>query len=148
MLTESCSNLNPGGWAEFQELSAEIYSDDGSYTEKHSTWHWNQAFLKTMNDIGRDPCPGPKLESWVRENGGFENVFHQKFKNPLGPWPKDPYYKDLGIINLAQMLEGLEGFTLRVFCGVLGRTKEEVLVEVAKVSQEMKGSAYHGVYDM
>ncbi|TQN64342.1 Secondary metabolism regulator LAE1, partial [Colletotrichum shisoi] len=105
-------HLSPGGWAEFHEMDPEIYSDDGTYTEKHATWDWNQTFLKTMRDIGRDPCPGPQLEGWVRERG-FENVYHQAYKAPLGPWPKEAYYKDLGIINLAQMLDGLEGFTLR-----------------------------------
>ncbi|KAF4820974.1 Secondary metabolism regulator LAE1 [Colletotrichum siamense] len=141
------NNLNPGGWAEFHEMDPEIYSQDGTYTKNHATWPWNQAFLQTMNSIGRDPCPGPKVENWVR-NQGFENVFHEVYKNPLGPWPKDPYYKDLGTLNLAQMLEGLEGFTLRVFCGVLGRTREEVLVEVAKVRKEMQTRAYHGLYDI
>ncbi|KAI3554009.1 UMTA methyltransferase [Colletotrichum abscissum] len=141
------NHLNPGGWAEFHEMNAEIYSDDGSYTENHVTWDWNQTFLETMENLGIDPCPGPKLEGWVREQR-FENVFHQKIKNPLGPWPKDPWYKDLGLINLAQMLDGLEGFTLRVFCGALKRTKEQVLVEVANVRNEMKTGAYHGLYDM
>ncbi|KAJ0301592.1 hypothetical protein COL516b_007563 [Colletotrichum fioriniae] len=128
-------------------MNAEIYSDDGSYTENHVTWDWNQTFLETMENLGIDPCPGPKLEGWVREQK-FENVFHQKIKNPLGPWPKDPWYKDLGLMNLAQMLDGLEGFTLRVFCGALKRTKEQVLVEVANVRNEMKTGAYHGLYDM
>ncbi|KXH66342.1 UMTA methyltransferase [Colletotrichum salicis] len=141
------SHLNPGGWAEFHEMDPEIYSDDGTYTEKHATWPWNQTFLKTMRSIGREPSPGPRLEGWVTDTG-FENIFHQRFKAPLGPWPKEPHYKDLGMLNLAQMLEGLEGFTLRVFCGVLGRTKEEVLVETAEVRKEMKAGAYHGIYDL
>ncbi|KAK1545780.1 UMTA methyltransferase [Colletotrichum paranaense] len=140
-------HLNPGGWAEFHEMDPEIYSDDGTYTEKHATWPWNQTFLKTMRSIGREPSPGPRLEGWVKDTG-FENIFHQRFKAPLGPWPKEPHYKDLGMLNLAQMLEGLEGFTLRVFCGVLGRTKEEVLVETAQVRKEMKEGAYHGIYDL
>lgn len=128
-------------------MDPEIYSDDGTYTEKHATWPWNQTFLKTMRSIGREPSPGPRLEGWVTDTG-FENIFHQRFKAPLGPWPKEPHYKDLGMLNLAQMLEGLEGFTLRVFCGVLGRTKEEVLVETAQVRKEMKEGAYHGIYDL
>ncbi|KAL2872872.1 hypothetical protein SGCOL_011992 [Colletotrichum sp. CLE4] len=140
-------HLNPGGWAEFHEMDPEIYSDDGTYTEKHATWPWNQTFLKTMRSIGREPSPGPKLEGWVTDTG-FKNIFHQRLKAPLGPWPKEPHYKDLGMLNLAQMLEGLAGFTLRVFCGVLGRTKEEVLVETAEVRREMKEGAYHGIYDL
>ncbi|KAK6209742.1 UMTA methyltransferase [Colletotrichum tabaci] len=140
-------HLKPGGWVEFHDMDPEIYSEDGTYTEKHATWQWNQTFLRTMRSIGRDPCPGPQLEGWVRD-GGFNNVFHQRFKAPLGPWPKDAYHKDLGMINLAQMLDGLEGFTLRVFCGVLKRSEAQVLVETAMVRKEMKENAYNGIYDL
>ncbi|KAF9880626.1 methyltransferase domain-containing protein [Colletotrichum karsti] len=112
-------NLNPGGWAEFQDMSVEYYSDDGSYTPDHSTHSWNQTFVRTLKDIGRDPTPGPQLDGWVRGHGGFSQVMHQKFKVPIGPWAKQKHYKDIGLLNLAQILEGLEGFSLKLFCGVL-----------------------------
>ncbi|KAF4832118.1 Secondary metabolism regulator laeA [Colletotrichum tropicale] len=67
-------NLNPGGWAEFQDMSVEYYSDDGSYKPEHSTYRWNQTFVQKLQSIGRDPAPGPQLESWVKEHGGFNRV--------------------------------------------------------------------------
>ncbi|KAF9872946.1 UMTA methyltransferase [Colletotrichum karsti] len=140
-------NLKPGGWAEFQDMSTEYYSDDGSYTDKHATWAWNKSFLKACNILGRDPCPGPKLEGWVK-SAGFTNVFHRRYKAPMGPWAADPVYKDIGMLNLAQLLEGLEAFSLRLFCGVLQRTREEVLVELVNVRKELKQRAFHGLFDL
>ncbi|KZL64222.1 methyltransferase domain-containing protein [Colletotrichum incanum] len=46
------------------------------------------------------------------------------------------------------MLDGLEGFTLKVFREVLGRTQEEVLIDTANVHKKMKESTYHGIYDL
>ncbi|TDZ55007.1 putative methyltransferase tdiE [Colletotrichum trifolii] len=141
-------HLNPGGWAEFQDMSVEYYSDDDSYKPEHATWDWNMTFVKTLKSIGRDPSPGPQLEGWVRGNGGFEQISHRKFKVPIGPWPKHQPYKDLGLLNLAQILEGLEGFTLKLFCGILGKSKEEVQVQLARVRNELKGNAFHSLFDI
>ncbi|KAF5524224.1 Secondary metabolism regulator LAE1 [Colletotrichum aenigma] len=66
--------LNPGGWAEFQDLNSEYYSDDGTYTEEHITRKWNKQFVDAY---------------WVKDTG-FQNVKHYKFKRPIGPWAKDP----------------------------------------------------------
>ncbi|WYZ43348.1 hypothetical protein EsH8_VI_001047 [Colletotrichum jinshuiense] len=147
-LIKAHSNLNPGGWAEFQDMSTEYYSDDGTYTPEHATWGWNKDFVRTLASIGREPCPGPKLEGWVREHGGFERVFHQKFKTPIGPWAKLPHHKEQGLLNLVQILDGLEAFSMRLLCGVLGRTKEEVLVQLAGVRRELKSGAFHSLLDL
>ncbi|KAI8284289.1 Secondary metabolism regulator LAE1 [Colletotrichum sp. SAR 10_98] len=143
-----CSNLNPGGWAEFQDMSVEYYSDDGSYKPEHFTYKWNQTFVQTLKAIGRDPAPGPQLEGWVRGHGGFNNVAHQKFKVPIGPWAKKRHYKDIGLLNLAQVLEGLEGFSLKLFCGVLGKSNEEVQSLLAGVRNELKTNAFHALFDI
>ncbi|KAJ0323048.1 hypothetical protein COL5a_008495 [Colletotrichum fioriniae] len=141
-------NLNPGGWAEFQDMSTEYYSDDGSYKPEHATYEWNQTFVETLDKIGRDPRPGPKLEGWVRGHGGFEHVAHHKFKTPIGPWARHRHFKDQGLLNLAQILEGLEGFSLKLLCGVLGRSKEEVLVQLAEVRRELKTGVFHALLDL
>ncbi|OLN81629.1 Malonyl-[acyl-carrier protein] O-methyltransferase 1-like protein 5 [Colletotrichum chlorophyti] len=135
-------NLNPGGWVEFQDYDFLLKSDDGTLTEKHQTYIWDHLFIDAAKSIGREPCPGPKLEAWARE-AGFVNVVHQKFKLPIGPWAKHPYYKDIGMCNLIQFLDGLEAFTLRIFCGVLGWSKEKVLVLLAQVRKEVREGAFH-----
>ncbi|TDZ47428.1 Secondary metabolism regulator LAE1 [Colletotrichum trifolii] len=139
-------NLNPGGWVEFQDLDGLYYSDDGSYKETHETWKWNKELIDTCESIGRTSRPGPQLRGWVEE-AGFENITHQRFKCPLGPWAKDPFYKDIGMLNLVQLLEGLEAFSLKVFCDVLGWTKEATMVMLASVRNELKENAFNGIFD-
>ncbi|KAK2023762.1 methyltransferase domain-containing protein, partial [Colletotrichum zoysiae] len=136
------NNLNPGGWVEFQDYDITPASDDGTLTEKHETRKWGEQLIAACRMIGRDPCPGPKLEGWTR-NSGFVNVFHQKFKLPIGPWPKDLHHKDIGMINLVQLLDGLDAFSLRTFCGILGWTREEVVVMLSQVRKELKSGVFH-----
>ncbi|CAM1511202.1 Fc.00g087150.m01.CDS01 [Cosmosporella sp. VM-42] len=146
LITNIHDNLNTGGWVEFQDFDLEWYSEDGSMTPKHQTHIWDQTFLKAADKLGREPCPGPRLEQWVKD-AGFKNVVHHRFKFPMGPWPKDPHKKDVGMCNLVQTLDGLEAFSLRLFCGILGWSKEEVLVLLAGVRQELKTRAFHAQYD-
>ncbi|TID06960.1 putative methyltransferase tdiE [Colletotrichum higginsianum] len=141
-------NLNPGGWAEFMDVSGEYYSDDGTLTEEHATRKWNMTLLDGIVKMGRESRTGPKLEGWVRD-AGFENMFHKKMKLPIGPWPKNQYHKDLGWMNLSQLLQGLEGFTMRVFTGVLDWTEEEVQVQLAQVRNELKNfHMFHSQFDI
>ncbi|KAF5499741.1 putative methyltransferase tdiE [Colletotrichum fructicola] len=142
------SHLNPGGWVEFQDTSIEYYSDDGTLTEEHFFRQWSKTLVEAIASIGREPSPGPKLEGWIR-NTGFQRINHSKIKIPLAPWPRDPFYKALGAMNLKQVLDGLEGFTMRVFCGVLGQTQEEVQVMMAAVRNELKKlHSFHSQFDL
>ncbi|KXH51832.1 methyltransferase domain-containing protein [Colletotrichum salicis] len=135
-------NLNPGGWAEFQDWSFMIYSDDGTI-EGTELLRWVDLFMDACKVFGRDGQIGPKLEGIVRENTTFVNVHHQPYKIPAGPWAKDPHLKDIGMLELIQLLDGLEGFSLRLLCGALGWTKEEVLVLLAGVRKDLKNPNIH-----
>ncbi|GJC84861.1 secondary metabolism regulator LAE1 [Colletotrichum liriopes] len=136
------TNLNNNGWAEFQDYDLLFDSDDGTLTDDHDTMKWEKLGNEVADKIGREFSPGPKLYNRVKE-AGFQNVVHKHYKIPIGPWAKDPHYKDLGMINLMQLLDGLEAFTLKPFCGVLGWTTEEAHVLLAKVRKEMKSGAFH-----
>ncbi|RYO99593.1 hypothetical protein DL763_001412 [Monosporascus cannonballus] len=140
-------NLTPGGWAEFQDFDLQYYSEDGSLTESHDTMKWINTLLEAARKIDRDPCPGISLEKWVKE-AGFKNVTHHRFRFPIGPWPRDPKMKEIGMYNLSQVLQGLEGFSLRLFCDVLGWQQEELLVLTSKVRKELKNRSIHAQFDL
>lgn len=140
-------NLNPGGWVEFQDYNIKFLTDDDTLNEEHFASQWNKNLMEACHAAGRNPNPGYDLEKWVKE-AGFVDVVVRKFKLPMGTWPKDPYFKDLGLTNLIQYLDGLDGFSLRAFCDVLGWTKEEVMVLLAHVRKEMKSAKLHIYNDL
>ncbi|KAK0709352.1 S-adenosyl-L-methionine-dependent methyltransferase [Lasiosphaeria miniovina] len=135
-------NLAPGGWAEFQDYDGEWYSGDGSLTASHATRTWMNGLIEAGNKLGRDPQPGGKLEGWARA-AGFANVAHRRFKFPIGPWARDPHLKRVGLWNITQVLEGLEAFSLRLYCDVLGWKEDEVVVLLANVRNELKSGKIH-----
>ena len=123
------------------------YSEDGTLTDEHATRKWLTTLLPLAERLGREPCPGPKLERWVRD-AGFTNVVAQRFRFPLGPWARDPRLKEVGMCNLAQVLDGLEGFSLRLLCDGAGWSEAEVTVLLSRVRQELKNPAIHMQYDL
>ncbi|KAF3811893.1 Secondary metabolism regulator LAE1 [Colletotrichum gloeosporioides] len=136
-------NTNPGGWAEFQDWDIVYYCDDGTLTEDTYTMKMDRMFLEACQMIGRDPCPGPQLEGWLKD-AGFVNIRHKMFKIPIGTWPKDARLKDLGHMNVIQIMDGLEAYNMRLFTSVLGWTQVEAQVLFAEVRKEMMSNRYHG----
>jgi hypothetical protein len=86
------------------------------------------------------------LKKWAEEVG-FVNVQEKIVKIPIGPWAKDPLQKELGMINLAQLLEGLEGLSFKPLAAA-GYAEEETLALVAKVRAELKSKAFHTYYTL
>jgi hypothetical protein len=141
-------HLNKGGWAEFQDYDLLYYSEDGSLTEDSYLLKWIKLFIDAARSkLNREPCPGRFLEGWVKD-AGFSNVVHRRFRLPLGSWPKDSHMKDIGLCNLAQLLEGLEAFSLKLFCGILGMSTEEVHVLLASIRKELAARKYHAQFDL
>jgi len=138
-------NLEPGGICEFQDGDFMMYSEDDSFK---GTWveKWNADFMGAAAKGGRTGQPGPELEGWVRA-AGFEDVHHERLRLPVGIWPKDKRLKEVGAFNMLQLKEGLEGFSLRLFTGVLGWTPEEVQVLLSKVRKDLDNKDIHAQDD-
>ncbi|KAL9101207.1 MAG: hypothetical protein Q9163_003509 [Psora crenata] len=154
----------PGGYTEFQDFDLTYYSEDGSLREDHAVATWDAIGIKALQDFNRDMCPGPKLEQWMKD-AGFQNVTAQKYKLPIGPWPRDPHLvkdlrdtdqffhadriqKTIGSWNLVQIEDGLEGFTLRLFTQMLGWNVEEVQVLLANVRKDIRNPKIHAQFDL
>lgn len=80
-------------------------------------------FLDGLAAINRT---GRQLRGWA-EAAGFIHINELKLKVPMGSWPKDPYLKETGMMNLVQMLDGMEAFSLKTF-DLLGWSRPETEV--------------------
>ena len=80
----------PGGYTEFQEYNLRVYSEDGSLTSEHAERKWNDLGCDACISFGKDPEPGPKIEGWMK-GAGFADVYHERIRLPIGPWPKDKH---------------------------------------------------------
>lgn len=141
------SNLAPGGWAEFQDVNTTFYSQDDTYSSETATAKWMNGFMEACSATGRDPSVGPKLEGLVRD-AHFANVVADRIRAPLGPWPKDKWYSELGMMNLILTLNGLEALSVKLFSEMLGKTQTEIAVQLALVRKELKSNSFHAMFDM
>jgi len=147
VIEQAYEHLNTGGWAEFQDLDMNVTSDDGTLAKDSSTNKCVSLTAQACEKIGLEHSPGPKLEQWVRD-AGFQNVHHHVVKLPYGIWPKNRVAKEVGLYNLRQLLDGLESYSLRLFCDVLGWSKEEFQILAAGVRNELRSGTVHAYYNL
>ena len=99
-----------------------------------------------LSQIGRDPKPGLRLRQLAEETG-FQGIEERIIKLPIGPWPKDPKLKEVGMINQIQLLDALEAVSLKPL-SIVGYSDDEVLLLTSRVRQELKSRAFHGYYSL
>ncbi|MCJ1262518.1 hypothetical protein MMC22_002388 [Lobaria immixta] len=146
LVGQAYQHTKPGGWAEFQDFDARYYSEDGSMVEGSVVDSWVKTWVQATVDGGKDVHPGSQLEGWM-QNAGFQNIRTEKFRVPIGPWPKDKHLKTIGAWNLVQLEDGMEAINMRLYTQTLGWKPEEVQVLIAKIRQELSNPRIHMIYD-
>ncbi|KAK1767606.1 S-adenosyl-L-methionine-dependent methyltransferase [Phialemonium atrogriseum] len=139
-------NLKPGGWVEFQESANTMYSEDGSLASDNMMVKMMDGLMEACDKIGRTLDPAPSMKSWA-ETAGFANVKEQRFKIPVGSWPKDPRLKEIGSFMVYNFAEGVEAFTAVLFKDVLGWSQEEIAVLNAGVRAAARRKDVHTLFD-
>ena len=102
LLKQCYKHTAPGGWVEMQDWDLRIYSEDGS-TKGTSIQQYYNYVLPAFERTGVVVYPGPSLEKWFRE-AGFVDIHVEKYRVPLGTWPKDPYYVCIYSPGVPQLL--------------------------------------------
>ena len=69
------------------------------------------------------------------------------WKCPLGKWPKDPKYKEIGMAAQVALDADIEGYILYM-ATALGWTRDEITVFTAKFRAEMRSGKHHVFFRM
>ncbi|KAL4733969.1 S-adenosyl-L-methionine-dependent methyltransferase [Aspergillus similis] len=144
---QAYNQLKPGGWIEFQEFYLVNYSEDGSLKEGNNVNRFYELLREALDRINRPVTIGKELERIVKEVG-FVNVHHEVFQLPLGTWPRERRMKEIGALNMLQLLDGLEAFSAATFTNILGWTIEEVQVFLALVRKDARDRGVHMMHDL
>jgi hypothetical protein len=128
-----------------QELCFPARCDDGSNDQNNSITKWNNLMLEASIKIGKPLNNPPHYAQWMTD-AGFTNVGSSLYKWPSNSWPKGQKEKTLGLWNMVNTLDGLEGFTLAMFTRVLGWSPEEVHVFLAGVRADTKNKRFHNYW--
>ncbi|KAK7956865.1 uncharacterized protein PG986_006087, partial [Apiospora aurea] len=92
--------LVPGGWVQMVEIYFNAQSDGGHLSDRkpvqgretntyshidHALSHWSRHYLSAMEQAGKDPRAGLKLEHWMRE-AGFTRMEMREVTLPMCGW--------------------------------------------------------------
>lgn len=146
LFSQAFDSLNPGGWMEMQDLYMPILCDDGTM-EGTAYGEWNDKYMDACAVLQRNPSWTAKYKEWMIA-AGFTNVRQEIFKWPINPWPKDKALKEMGMWNMVNMLEGLDGFTVRLWTSTLGMTPEEIQVFLVQVRKDLRDTRIHSYWPM
>lgn len=111
LIQQAYDGLRPHGYLEMTDVQMPFLSDDGTM-EGTALETWSNRQVEACGKLGIDTRAPSKYKQMMID-AGFEDVQEHKFKWPVGVWPKDKFFKDLGRLCMINFLTGLEGFTLR-----------------------------------
>lgn len=111
VVQQAFDHLTPDGYLEMTDVQMPFLSDDGTM-EGTALETWSNRQVESCAKLGIDTRSPSKYKQMMID-AGFEDVQERTFKWPVGTWPKEKFYKDLGRMCVVNFLTGLEGFTLR-----------------------------------
>lgn len=134
--------LEPGGWFELQDISLPLECDDGTMPPDSYTAKLGEIFVEGSAVTKRPIDVAPQYKDMLAK-AGFVDIVEKKLKWPLGPWPKDPHYKEVGEWYYANLNQGLEGLTLAILTRVLQWSTEEAHIFLAKARKSIRDQSIH-----
>ncbi|KAI1184772.1 S-adenosyl-L-methionine-dependent methyltransferase [Nemania serpens] len=137
-------NLNPGGWVEMQDYYVKLQSVDGSL-DGTALQRWNDMLNHALSFLGRSGLNTVKYKRWLRE-AGFEDVREEVFAVPGNPWAKGAEQKQLGALQMENILEGLYGISISLFTKFLGMSPEAVEAMLVDVRRDLMDRNIHFYY--
>ncbi|KZL85510.1 methyltransferase domain-containing protein [Colletotrichum incanum] len=144
-LRKCYDNLEPGGWVELQEVDLYPTSDDETLKPDSNLIKWCNLLQEASNKFGRPFFRIAPLKD-VLIDVGFVDVSLTVTKWPSNAWPKDRKWKEIGIWNGENMMNGLEGFSMAALTRGHDWTREEVNVFLIDVRKEIKDKNIHAYW--
>ncbi|KAL5603809.1 hypothetical protein FOVSG1_006559 [Fusarium oxysporum f. sp. vasinfectum] len=137
--------LKPGGWLEHLECSTHVQSDDGSLPADSVWAEWREIFACAGEKTGQtfEVIDDDNWIKWMNE-AGFSNIQRKMIKTPIGGWPADKKWKEVGQFNRVSLETGLEGFGLYMLTNVMDWEYNKVQVWLTRVREALKNKRYHG----
>ena len=146
VLRKAFDALTPGGYLEMQDGFFPMKYVGDPPVNSH-LYKWNELVLEGARRSGRAWTNAMHYAQWMREIG-FEDVVEKKFYWPNSTWPKGDYLKQVAIYWQADLMNGLEGISMKVLTGFMGWTPDEVRALLVGVRQDVKDRSIHAYLSM
>ncbi|OAQ57266.1 methyltransferase [Pochonia chlamydosporia 170] len=139
---QAFEELEPGGWFESQEVDCNISCDDGTLDPSGPLVSWISDLILASDKLNRPALIGATLKE-VYERVGFVDVQQRVYKVPLGPWPKNRFLKQIGLLWGANILQGLSAFSYHLLHHGFNRSAAEIEVCLVNVRRDLCDMRIH-----
>ncbi|KAL6703856.1 hypothetical protein ACN47E_008990 [Coniothyrium glycines] len=147
LYTEALDHLKPGAYFEQLEMSVVPKSDDGTVLPGSIFEQWGEISLALGDKFGKSLRTVDEQKAGI-EAAGFINVVEHRWKLPIGAWPANKKFKELGQYNRFNWEQGIEGWCIYLLTTVLKWSKEEVQVYLAKMRLALKDRSIHAYQEI
>lgn len=144
---EALDHLQPGGWFEQLEMSVVPKSDDGTVEPGSIFDKWGKISVELGDKFGKSLRTADEAKAGI-EAAGFINVVEHRWKLPIGGWPADKRFKELGLYNRINWEQGIEGWSLYLLTTIMKWTIEEVQVYLALMRQALRDRRIHAYQEV
>ncbi|CZT19567.1 uncharacterized protein RCC_05418 [Ramularia collo-cygni] len=124
--------LCPGGWlqmVEFHPLVQSFSGRDAPFLDR-----WSQTYMRTLEQMGKEPRCGPRLNQYMRD-AGFEHIHSHAEVLPIGPWKEGR--ASLGNDCLAVIKDMIGSVSLWGLLQVAGMSSDEYRALIAGAQAEL-----------
>jgi hypothetical protein len=121
--------------------------DDATMPPSSPLHQWGRLLVEASHALDR-PLDSTKHYPQLMRDAGFDGVTETIHKWPQNSWAKDPKHKEIGLWTTMNMLEGLQGWSMRPFTQGLGWSTEELEVLLIGVRREIKDRSVHAYWPM
>ncbi|KAI5782574.1 S-adenosyl-L-methionine-dependent methyltransferase [Geopyxis carbonaria] len=135
--------LRPGGIVELQDKYDFFHSDDNTLPASSSLPRWVDLWAQAAALAGRPWLEIVEHFDTLLAGAGFEGVEKRVLKVPVGPWPKEPRAKELGMFMQRHEYDGAESICVGPFTKVLGWDMKRVKKLVAEVRRDLVDPRVH-----
>lgn len=142
LLQEVYDHLAPGGYCELASCYPLPMCDDGTMPEDSGFLQTCKKFVEASKVFGTPSDIGTEFKTLL-QNAGFVDVTENIFKVPSSPWPKDKRLKQIGAMEMANLVNGAAAYGLRAFQTAFNWTREEIEVRLMEFRRDVKNRHYH-----
>ncbi|KAM0420450.1 hypothetical protein ACHAPT_011742 [Fusarium lateritium] len=147
LIKEAYRCLKPGGYLESMEPSATMQSDDDTVETDSAMGQWGKIFVEGGSKMGRTfTVVEDDLQNKAMEKAGFVDIQEKRYKSPIGSWPKDERFREIGQYAQLSMEQDFEGLILFMTNVLGGWSREEIQVYVAHLRREIRSGKKHAWY--
>ncbi|KAJ8066621.1 hypothetical protein OCU04_005668 [Sclerotinia nivalis] len=146
LITSAYESLRPGGYLEMQDPQMPILGIDSSITGT-ALEEWGRVSCLAAERRGRKLTNSKHYGHWMAE-AGFVDIVEKHFYWPCNTWVKGEKEKLLATWTQQNLIDGIQGMTMRNLTAGLGWSPEQVEMLLVDVRRDVKNRRIHSYIDV